>query len=73
MKPQFTRRNIDEVRRVGDDQVPLLGCLNAIEIIGLVDRNPLTQSVLRYRAPACFDRFRIDIGETQCVAKPVAQ
>ena len=73
VETQFNRRNIDEMRWIAYYQVPLLGCWNIVEIVGVIDRNPLCQSVLRHCPPARFDGFRIDVGETQCVAKSVAK
>jgi hypothetical protein len=66
-------RNIAEVRRVADHQVPLLGRRNAVEIVGVIHCNLIFKSVFRHRTPACFDCLRIDFGETQCVAKAMAE
>jgi len=73
VKAQFPRRNIDEMRRVADNQVPLFGCWNTVEIVRVIDRNPIFESVLRHGAAASLDRFRVDIGDAQCVTKPVAE
>src|SRR5262249_6965824 len=73
VKAQFARRDIDEMRRIACHQVPLLGRGNAVEIIGLIHRDTLCQSVLRNRTTACLNRLRIDVGETQSIAKSVAK
>ena len=47
------------------------GYWNAVEIIGVIHRIPLCQSVSCKSRPACLNRFRVCLGKTQCVAKPL--
>ncbi len=62
MEAQFTRRNVDEMWRVADDQIPLLGCRDIVEVIGMIDRDAIRQSVLRNSAAARRDGFRVHVG-----------
>ena len=64
VKAQFTRQNVDKMRGITDHQIPLLGCWDAVEIVGVIDRNPLRQPILCNSTLACLNRFRVYVGET---------
>ena len=64
VETQFTGRNVDEMRWIAYPQIPLLGCRNTLEIVGVIDRNPLRQPILCNSTLACLNRFRVYVGET---------
>src|SRR5690349_18437990 len=61
------------MRRIAYHQIPLLGCWDILEIVGMINRYPLGQAVLCDSAAACMHRFWIDVGKTQAVAKSIAE
>src|SRR5262249_21472742 len=70
---QLVGRSVGEMRRIADDEIPLLCCGDIVEIIGAINGDAAAELVGCNSAPARFDRFRIDIGDTKRVAKSVAK
>jgi hypothetical protein len=70
---QLARRDVHKMRRVANYQIPPLRCWDRFEIVGVIERNPLRQSVLSHRTPACLNCLRIDVGETQRAAKAITK
>jgi hypothetical protein len=59
--------------RVADDQIPLFVGGDRREIVGMVDCDPVGQSVIRDRATARRHRHRVDVCEAKCLTEPLTE
>src|ERR1043166_320245 len=64
---------VGEMRWVGHDEVPAFGRRYAFEVVGQVDRHAVGKPIRGNGPAAGFDSLRIDIGETERLAKLVRQ
>src|SRR5262249_29522935 len=73
VRPKIAEVLVNEVRRVGNNEIPLLGGRYAPQIVGTVDRNAIRQGVVRDGAAAGLNRFGVYVGKAQCLAQTVRQ
>src|SRR3982750_1687325 len=64
---------INEMRRIADDQVPFFRAWNVLEIIRLIDRNPIAEIVGAHSVPTGSHRCRIDVRNAEGLAKAMSK
>jgi hypothetical protein len=73
MRSNIVFVSIDKVRRIAHHESPPFGFGNVLEIVGLIDGNPVTETTAAHCSIAGGDCSRIDVRKAKGLAQPISK